>query len=49
MITFERLFGTRSGQGTALVVEHVRDIEDTDFIEESSVILSNDLLDAIAS
>ena len=43
---FRRLFGTRSGIGTQLVVEHGLGPEDTAFIAESSVALSQDLLEA---
>ena len=43
---FRRLFGTRSGLGTELVVEHVLGLEDSAFIAESSVVLSQDLLEA---
>ena len=40
------LFSTRSGPGTELVVQHVLGIEDSAFIAESSVALSQDLLEA---
>lgn len=43
---FQRLFGTASGTGTGLVVRAVRGLEDPDFITESSVALSRDLLGA---
>ena len=43
---FQGLFGTRSGLGTELVVEHVLGLEDSAFIAESSVALSRDLLQA---
>ena len=43
---FRRLFGTRSGIGSDLVVEHVLGLEDSAFIAESSVALSQDLLEA---
>ena len=43
---FERLFGARSGVGSGLVVQHVLGLEDPDFMAESSVALSQDLLEA---
>ena len=43
---FRRLFSTASGMGTELVVRAVRGLEDPDFISESSVALSRDLLEA---
>ena len=43
---FRRLFGTRSGPGTDLVVEHVLGLEDSEYIAESSVAFSQDLLEA---
>ena len=43
---FQELFSTRSGLGTELVVQHVLGIEDSVFIAESSVALSQDLLEA---
>ena len=43
---FRRLFGARSGLGTELVVEHVHGLEDSAFTAESSVVLSQDLLEA---
>ena len=43
---FQDLFGTRSGPGTGLVIQHVLGIEDSAFIAESSVALSQDLLKA---
>ena len=43
-----RSLGSRSGMGTTLLVNSVRDLEDPDFIIESSVALSQDLLQAIA-
>ncbi len=45
---FERLFGTRSGVGTGLVVQHVLGLEDPDFMAESSVALGQELLEAIS-
>ena len=42
---FQRLFSTASGIGTELVVRAVRGLEDPDFISESSVALSRDLLE----
>ena len=45
---FRSLFGSRSGIGTTLLVNSVRGLEDPDFIIESSVALSQDLLEAIA-
>ncbi len=45
---FRRLFSAPDGTGTNLVVDHVRAIEDTDFIAQSSAALSQDLLDAIS-
>ena len=44
--TFGDLFGTASGTGTGLVVRAVRGLEDPAFITESSVALSQDLLEA---
>ena len=46
MTKFRELFGTRSGPGTELVVQHVQGLEDPDFIAASSEALSQDLLDA---
>ena len=43
---FQSLFSTRSGPGTELVVQHVLGIEDSASIAESSVALSQDLLEA---
>ena len=43
---FRRLFSTASGTGTELVVRTVEGLEDTDFITESSVALSRDLIEA---
>ena len=43
---FQDLFSTRSGTGTGLVVQSVRGLENPDFIAESSVALSRDLLEA---
>ena len=43
---FQDLFGTRSGPGTELVVEHVLGLEDSAFIAESTFALSQDLLEA---
>ena len=43
---FEDLFSTRSAVGTGLVVQYIHGIEDSDFIAESSVALSQDLLEA---
>ena len=43
---FQDLFSTQSGTGTGLVVQSVRGLEDPDFITESSVALSRDLLEA---
>ncbi|MDE2861552.1 MAG: hypothetical protein OXP10_01355 [Chloroflexota bacterium] len=45
---FERLFGTRSGVGTELVVQHVLGLEDPDFMAESSVALCQELLEAVS-
>ena len=45
---FGRLFGSPSDFGTRLVVPHVQDLEDGDFISASSVALSGDLLDAVS-
>ena len=45
---FRSRFGSRSGMGTTLLVNSVRGLEDPDFIIESSVALSQDLLQAIA-
>ena len=45
---FQDLFSSRSGLGTELVVQHVLGIEDSAFIAESSVALSQDLLGATA-
>ena len=45
MTKFRELFGTRSGPGTELVIQHVSGLEDPDFIEASSESLSQDLLD----
>lgn len=44
--TFQRLFGARSGMGTDLVVRSVLELEDSDFIAASTVVLSRDLLNA---
>ena len=44
--TFERLFDSRSGIGTGLLVRSVEALEDSAFIVESSVALSQDLLEA---
>ncbi|MYC08232.1 MAG: hypothetical protein F4X57_13845 [Chloroflexi bacterium] len=41
---FEELFVSRSGLGTDLVVQHVFGIEDPDFIAESCVAFSEDLM-----
>ena len=46
MTKFHELFGTRSGPGTELVVQHVLGLEDPDYIAASSEALSQDLLDA---
>ncbi|MCY3748901.1 MAG: hypothetical protein OXG64_06355 [Chloroflexi bacterium] len=43
---FRDLFSSPSGTGTGLVGEYVRGLEDTDFVVESSVALSRDLLEA---
>ncbi len=43
---FRDVFSTPSGDGTGLVVQAVRGLEDPDFISESSVALSRDLLEA---
>ena len=48
MTKFRVLFGTRSGLGTELIVQHVSGLEDPYFIEASSEALSQDLLDAIS-
>lgn len=45
---FQDLFGSRSGMGTGLLVRAVGPLEDPAFIIESSVALSQDLLEAIA-
>ena len=45
---FQNLFGSRSGMGTRLLVRAVGPLEDPAFITESSVALSQDLLEAIA-
>ncbi len=42
---FQKLFGNIAGIGTQLVVEHVAGLEDPDSIAESSVILSQELLE----
>ena len=44
--TFESLFDSRSGIGTGLLVRSVEALEDSAFIVESSVALSQDLLEA---
>ncbi len=46
LVLFRDLFSSPSGTGTGLVVEYVRGLEDTDFVVESSVALSRDLLEA---
>ena len=43
---FRDLFSTRSAIGTELVVRYVHGLEDSDFIAESSVALTQDLLEA---
>ena len=43
---FQRLFSTRSGLGTKLVTQYVLGLEDPAFIAESSIALSQDLLEA---
>ena len=43
---FQELFGTQSGLGTKLVIQHVLGLEDSDYIAASSEALSQDLLDA---
>ena len=43
---FQGLFSTPSAIGTELVVQYVHALEDSDFIAESSVALSQDLLEA---
>ena len=43
---FQRLFSTSTSVGTELVVRAVRGLEDPEFIAESSVALSRDLLEA---
>ena len=43
---FQRLFSTRSGLGTELIMQHVPGLEDSAFIVESSVAISQDLLEA---
>lgn len=48
MTKFRDLFGTRSGPGTELVVQHVHGLEDPDFIAASSEALTHDLLDEIS-
>ena len=45
---FQDLFGARSDRGPELLVSHVGPLEDPAFIVESSVALSQDLLEAIA-
>ena len=45
---FQDLFGARSDRGPELLVSHIGPLEDTAFIVESSVTLSQDLLEAIA-
>ena len=45
---FQDLFGSRSGMGTGLLVRAVGPLEDPAFIIESSVALSQDLLEALA-
>lgn len=45
---FRSLFGTLSSQGTKLVVQYARGVEDPDFIAASSVALSQDLLCAVS-
>ena len=45
---FQNLFGSRSGRGPELLVSYVRGVEDPTFTIESSVALSQDLLEAIA-
>ena len=43
---FRSLFGAASGTGTELVVSAIQGLEDPDFITESSVVLSQDLIEA---
>ena len=45
---FRDLFGARSGKGAELVVQHIRGLEDSAFIAQSCVALSQDLLEATA-
>ena len=45
---FGRLFGSPNDFGTRLVVQHVQDLEDGEFISASSVALSRDLLEAVS-
>ena len=46
MTKFRELFGSRSGLGTELVIQHVMGLEDPRYIAASSQALSQDLLDA---
>ncbi len=48
LLTFESLFKSRSGMGTSLLVRSVGALEDPAFIIESSVALSQDLLEAVS-
>ena len=45
---FQNLFGARSDRGPELLVSHIGPLEDPAFIVESSVALSQDLLEALA-
>ena len=45
---FRELFGTESGTGTRLVVDHVGPLEDAAFIAASVVVLGQEFLDAVA-
>ena len=49
LFKFRELFVTRLGLGTALVVEHVFGLEDPEFITESCVALSEDLINELSA